>query len=95
LIRPSQDGNFRKQFREEEKVAFAQYESLLTDLVVYRVQEIYRAETLEQRPPWMAPRPLARLRYQLPATAEKLAHMVKKQVGGCQIIDSVSPCRDF
>jgi hypothetical protein len=54
--------------------------SMLADLVMFRVRDVYKAETLEERPPWMAPRPLARLRYQLPTTAEKLAQVVRKQV---------------
>ena len=49
---------------------------------MFRVEEIYAAEGLEQRPPWMAPRPLARLRYQMPRSAERLAELVKKQVSG-------------
>jgi hypothetical protein len=53
---------------------------MLADLVMFRVRDVYKAETLEERPPWMAPRPLARLRYQLPTTAEKLAQVVRKQV---------------
>jgi hypothetical protein len=53
---------------------------MLADLVMFRVRDVYKAEALEERPPWMAPRPLARLRYQLPTTAEKLAQVVRKQV---------------
>jgi hypothetical protein len=53
---------------------------MLADLVMFRVRDVYKAEALEKRPPWMAPRPLARLRYQLPTTAEKLAQVVRKQV---------------
>jgi hypothetical protein len=55
---------------------------MLADLVMFRVRDVYKAETLEERPPWMASRPLARLRYQLPTTAEKLAQLVRKQVSG-------------
>jgi hypothetical protein len=61
-------------------VAVGQYLGLLADLVVYRTKEIFRAETLSQRPPWMPPQPLARLKYQLPNTPAKLAQMLKKQV---------------
>jgi hypothetical protein len=53
---------------------------MLADLVMFRVRDVYKAERLEERPPWMAPRPLARLRYQLPTTAETLSQLVKKQV---------------
>jgi hypothetical protein len=67
-------------YREEERAATAQYLRMLADLVMFRVRAVYKAETLEERPPWMAPRPLARLRYQLPTTAEKLAQLVRKQV---------------
>jgi hypothetical protein len=73
-------GNLENHCREEERAATAQYLRMLADLVMYRVRDVYKAETLEERPPWMAPRPLARLRYQLPTTAEKLAQVVKKQV---------------
>ena len=69
---------------------------MLADLVMFRVRDVYKAETLEERPPWMAPRPLARLRYQLPTTAEKLAQVVKKQVsentGFCPFIFDVKWC---
>jgi hypothetical protein len=71
---------FSHLIREEEKLAMNQYLSLLADLVIYRTKEIYRAETLSQRPPWMPPQPLARLKYQLPTTPAKLAQMLKKQV---------------
>jgi hypothetical protein len=73
-------GHLENYCREEERAATAQYLSMLADLVMFRVRDVYKAETLEERPPWMAPRPLARLRYQLPTTAEKLAQVVRKQV---------------
>ncbi len=73
-------GHLENYCREEERAATGQYLRMLADLVMYRVRDVYKAETLEERPPWMAPRPLARLRYQLPTTAEKLGQVVKKQV---------------
>ena len=65
---------------EPESSALRQYNTMLLELVVQKVEKIYENENLEQNPPWMPAKPIQRLKFQIPKSKERLEEMVKKQV---------------
>lgn len=65
---------------EPESSALRQYNTMLLELVVQKVEKIYENENLEQNPPWMPAKPIQRLKFQIPKSKERLEEMVIKQV---------------
>ena len=65
---------------EPESSALRQYNTMLLELVVQKVEKIYENENLEQNPPWMPAKPIQRLKFLIPKSKERLEEMVKKQV---------------
>ena len=57
---------------QEEAAALEQYHRMLWQVTVEKVTGLYSHETLQQNPPWMAPLPLGKLKYQAPKTLDQL-----------------------